>query len=389
MKKTGIPGLDESLNGGIPTGKTLLYYNYPGVEGEVFGMQTLYNNLENGDKCVLIISTMAPEHIRENFMEFGWDLSKYEDNFAILDGYSRLVGVQSKEKYIVEDPTDINSFNTAVETVIEEWSGASIVFGSLSAIMDMCGEQETMEYIEKWNKYIMLHDSVGVYNFTAWPYSGGTLKRIRDKLFDSVVVVGGVSEKVIYGQYYGVVKAIWTKVKKNYILFKAVRPGGVKAFIPKILVTGPYNSGKSTFIHALSTRAVSVDRLGTTIALDHGHIDHKGFVADIFGTPGQERFNPILKLLGGDALGIFLVVDSTDPRGFPRAKAMLEMTLGRGLPFIIIANKKDLPGALSTEEIRERMKIGDEIKIVPVVAAQKKGTTEAFETLLDMITSVD
>jgi hypothetical protein len=389
MAKTGIPRLDDFLEGGVPKGKTLLYYSHPGIEGEVFGMQTLYNSLENGNKCVFITSTIAPEHIRENFMEFGWDLSKHEDNFAILDGYSRLMGGESEEKYVVEDPTDINSFNKAIEKVIDEWSNSNIVFGSLSAIMDMCGEQETLEYIEKWNKYIMLHDSVGVYNFTAWPYSEDTLKRIRDKLFDSVVVVGGVSERVIYGQYYGVVKAIWTEVEQKYVLFKVVRPGGVKAFIPKVLVTGPYNSGKSTFVHALSTRAVSVDRLGTTIALDHGHIDHKGFVADIFGTPGQERFNPILKLLGGEALGIFLIVDSTNPEGFPRAKAMLEMTLGRGLPFIIIANKQDLPNALSSEEIRERMKIGNEIKIIPTVATQKKGVIEAFETLLDMITSVD
>ena len=41
MLETGIPRLDEYLSGGIPEGKTLIYLNHPGVEGDVFGMQTL------------------------------------------------------------------------------------------------------------------------------------------------------------------------------------------------------------------------------------------------------------------------------------------------------------------------------------------------------------
>lgn len=389
MPETGIPKLDGFMNGGIPNGKTLLYYVQPGVDGEVFAMQTIYNNLERGTKCVFIASTVNPGDVREKFKEFGWDLDNYKDNFAIVDAYSRLIGLESEEKYVVEDPTDITSFNKVIEEVIEECGKGSIIFSPLSTIMDMCGEQETLEYVEKWNKYTMLHDSVSVYTFTTWPYSEDTLNKIKEKLFDSVVVVGGIAERVIFGQYYGVVKANWTEPKKKYILFKVIRPGGVKAFIPKIIVTGPYNTGKSTLVHALSTRAVSVDRLATTIALDHGHIDHKDFSVDIFGTPGQERFDPILKLLGGEAMGLLLIVDSTKPDEFHRAKTMLDMTLGHGLPFIILANKQDSPNALSPEEIRERMKIGKEVKIVPTVATQKKGVMEAFETLIDMIVGAD
>ena len=387
--KTGIPKLDEFLNEGIPKGKTLLYYIQPGVEGSIFGMQTLYNNLENGAKCVFITATRDPGDVREAFEEFGWDLDKYKDSFAIVDAFSGLVGLQSKEKYVVENPTDITSFDKVMGEVTEEGGSHNIVFGSLSAIMDMCGEQETLEYVEKWNKYTTLHDGAAVYNFTAWPYSKSTLNKVKEELFDSVVAVGGIAERVIFGQYYGVIKANWTEAKRKYVLFKTVRPGGVEAFIPKILVTGPYNAGKSAVVHALSTRGAAVDRLGTTAALDHGNIDHKDFSVDILGTPGQERFDPLLKVLGGEAMGLFLVIDSTKPEEFHRAKTMLETTLGHGLPFIVLANKQDLPNALSPEEIRERMKIGKEIKILPTVATQEKGVVEAFETLIDMITNTD
>ena len=168
-------------------------------------------------------------------------------------------------------------------------------------------------------------------------------------------------------------------------MFKIVKPGGIKAFIPKVLVTGPFNAGKSTFVRALSTRSVSVDRMGTTIALDHGHIEYGDVTADIFGTPGQARFDPILKFIANEAMGVFLVVDSTKPGSFPRAKSMLEKTRAKGLPLIVVANKQDIQNALSIEEIRREMKLPESIEIVPTDAVHKRGVFEAFEALIRKI----
>jgi small GTP-binding protein len=225
-----------------------------------------------------------------------------------------------------------------------------------------------------------------VYNFTAWPYSEETLKLIKGELFNAVISIGGIAERVIFGQYFGILKSDWAKEIKKSMLFRVLRPGGIKLYIPKILVTGPFDSGKSTFVHALSTRAISVDRLGTTIAMDHGHVDYKGFSADIFGTPGQERFDPIIKLLSGESMGVFLIVDSTNPTDFIRAKQMLEITKSYGLPYVVVANKQDLPGALTPEEIRAQFNLPADVPIVPAVAKDKKGVFEAFEVLIDKIT---
>ena len=168
--------------------------------------------------------------------------------------------------------------------------------------------------------------------------------------------------------YFTVPKIKDKKPIKKGVPFKIAVPGGVRVYIPKILITGPYNAGKTSFIHSASTRAVSVDRLGTTIALDHGHVDHAGFAVDLFGTPGQERFDPILKLLGGEALGVILVIDSTNQGGFSRAKEMLEKTRTQGLPTVVVANKTNLKGSLSVNEIRKKMKLPKDIPMVPVVA---------------------
>jgi len=381
---TGIPKLDDYLDGGIPKGKNLVYFIHPGVEGTVFGLQTLYYNLREGNPGVLITSNADSKMIREDFDDLGWGFEP--GKLKIVDAYSALIGGQSEGDYMVSDPEDIDSLSSVVERVISEEPPGVIVFNSLSTIIDLCGEKETIEAVQKWNKLGMLHDHVMIYNFTAWPYSEHILNAIKTDMFNAVISVGGIAERVIYGQYFAVLKADWAKVTMKSLLFRVVRPGGIRLYIPKILVTGPFDAGKSTFVHALSTKAVSVDRLGTTVALDHGHVEHKGFSADIFGTPGQERFDPIVKLLSGEAMGILLVVDSTSQSDFVRAKQMLEITLSYGLPYVIVANKQDLPGALAPEELREHFNVPDDIPIVPAVASKKEGVMKAFEALVERIT---
>jgi small GTP-binding protein len=386
MIETGIPKLDEFLGGGIPEGKSLVYYIQPGVEGEIFGLQTIYHSLKKGGMGVFVVSSTIPDIIKGQFREFGWDINQFKDRFFFVDAYNSLIGAPSNEKYVVFNPDNIEAVSKIIMNVIKELPPSTIVFGSLSTIIDLCGEKETIEAVRTWNKTAKLYDHVPVYNFTAWPYSEETLKAIKEDMFNAVISVGGIAERVIFGQYFGIFKSDWTKEIEKSMLFRVLRPGGIRLYIPKILVTGPFDSGKSTFVHALSTRAISVDRLGTTIALDHGHIDYKGFSADIFGTPGQERFDPIIKLLSGESMGVFLIVDSTNPTDFIRAKQMLEITKSYGLPYVILANKQDLAGALAPEEIRIQFNLPPDVPIVPVVAKDKIGIFEAFEVLIDKIT---
>lgn len=390
MIETGIPALDDHLRGGVPQGKSLVYYAYPGVECNVFGMQTVHRAVSEGGRGIYVTSSTDPRMIRDLFEEFGWDAAEYGDRFVIVDGFSGLVGADSSERYVVPNPDDAGSLTQAIKQVMEDAREPSvIVFESLSTIMDLCGESATLEAIEEWNKYAMLYDHVVVYNFTAWPYSEDTLAHVKGDICNSVVSIGGIAEKVIFGQYFGVIKIDWAEIAKKCVLFKVLKPGGVRVYLPKILVTGPFDAGKSTFVHALSTRAVSVDRLGTTVALDHGHVDHRGFAADIFGTPGQERFDPIVKLLSGEAMGVFLIIDSTNTADFVRAKHMLEITESMGLPVVIVANKQDLEGALTPEEIRRELDMAQDAPIMPVVATSREGVFEAFDVLVDRVMEVD
>jgi small GTP-binding protein len=203
---------------------------------------------------------------------------------------------------------------------------------------------------------------------------------------DAIVSLNSIEERVIIGQGF-MVNASWNHPDNNMILFFVLQPGGIKIYIPKLLVTGSYNAGKSNFVKSLSKKTVPVDRMAleklpTSIAMDIGHVVHDGFVADIFGTPGQERFDLMLDVLAEEAVGAFIMVDLSAPQTFGRAKEMINKTQAEAIPRIIVANKQDLPGALLPEKIRNAMKLDDTIPIVPSIVIEDNGVELALETLL-------
>ena len=176
-------------------------------------------------------------------------------------------------------------------------------------------------------------------------------------------------------------------LKTNWVPYTFKDLVGVTVYFPRVLVTGPFNAGKSTVVKNLCNTSVSIDRMGTTVAFDYGNVTMMGLEAEVFGTPGQERFEFIFKIFAREVSGILLVVDATHPEDFERARKMLEL-VGPGLPFVVMANKSDLPGALSPEKIKESIGLGDGIQVVASVATKGVGLKEAMKVLAHQIIGV-
>jgi hypothetical protein len=90
----------------------------------------------------------------------------------------------------------------------------------------------------------------------------------------------------------------------------------------------------------------------------------------------------MLDVLAKEAVGAFIMVDSSAPQTFGRAKEMINKTQSESIPKIIVANKQDLPGALAPEKIRDVMKLDDTIPIVPTIVIENNGVETALKTLL-------
>ncbi|MEM1884983.1 MAG: GTP-binding protein, partial [Candidatus Jordarchaeales archaeon] len=180
-------------------------------------------------------------------------------------------------------------------------------------------------------------------------------------------------------------KAAWVgDVKDLFFLVKVVPPGELRVYLPKIVVLGPYNAGKTTLIHALAEDAVSVERAGTTVALDHGTLDYKGFFIEFFGTPGQPQFEPILDMMMSGAVGFILVVDSADTSSFVRARELFDKCRGKA-PVVVAANKQDLESAIPPGELRSILGIPPSIPVVGCSAKNRVNTFLLVDILLNII----
>lgn len=167
----------------------------------------------------------------------------------------------------------------------------------------------------------------------------------------------------------------------------------------KLVVTGPFNAGKTTFVNTLSQfEAVNTDRAtshkreaalkpSTTVAMDYGRVKLNGSAnVHLFGTPGQERFEFMCDLLADGMHGFIFLVDSTDDGSLTSARKMLSLFQKRGnVPYLLAANKADQKNGLKQEEIRKRLKLSPQQPIVPCVATKRSSVQTIVEQLVSMI----
>jgi len=97
--KTGIPGLDEILYGGIPKRNVVLLSGGPGTGKSIFSYQYLWNGLKMGEPGVFVALEEHPVQVRLNMSQFGWDVRMFEreGTFAIVDAFTGGIGEYSAE----------------------------------------------------------------------------------------------------------------------------------------------------------------------------------------------------------------------------------------------------------------------------------------------------
>ena len=108
----------------------------------------------------------------------------------------------------------------------------------------------------------------------------------------------------------------------------------------------------------------------------------------LFGTPGQARFDFMWEILGQGALGIVVLVDSTDPSTFHEARKIINYFQSKyPVPMVVGANKQDLPNAWSPEDVKNALDISDEegIPVVGLSALKKEDVKKVLLLLLEMV----
>jgi len=135
--KTGIPGMDEILHGGVPKRNVVLLAGGPGTGKSIFGQQYLWSGLRNGEPGVFVALEEHPVQVRINMAQFGWDVRPYEEKglFAMVDAFTAGIGEAAKrERYVVRDPDDVNLLIDVIREAIRDVDAVRVVVDSVSTL---------------------------------------------------------------------------------------------------------------------------------------------------------------------------------------------------------------------------------------------------------------
>jgi small GTP-binding protein len=166
----------------------------------------------------------------------------------------------------------------------------------------------------------------------------------------------------------------------------------------KMVVTGPFSSGKTSFIGSISeidvvaterkiTGAERSIKEMTTVAMDFGRITiDKDLVLHLFGTPGQKRFDFMWEILSEGMLGFVVLVDSTRPETFREARTILDTFRSySNTPYIVAANKQDGEDAWSPEDLKIAMGLDADVRVVPCIARDRASVKQVLLDLLYLV----
>lgn len=115
------------------------------------------------------------------------------------------------------------------------------------------------------------------------------------------------------------------------------------------------NAGKTTILKKLNGE--DIDAIEPTLGFNINTLEHRGYTLNVWDVGGQKSLRSYWRNYFECTDGLVWVVDSADKARLSNCKAELETLLQEerlaGATLLVLANKQDVPGALSSKEIKE------------------------------------
>jgi circadian clock protein KaiC len=129
---TGIAGLDEITQGGIPRGRTTLVEGGPGSGKTILSLQSLVNGARlEGEAGIFVAFEESPERILSNATTFGWDIPELvRKKLFFLDA-------QPAADLLQSGGFDLGGMLAAIDGKAKEMNAKRIVFDAIDIVLKL------------------------------------------------------------------------------------------------------------------------------------------------------------------------------------------------------------------------------------------------------------
>lgn len=117
--KSGVPNLDDKIEGGFEQGSSIVLGGGPGTGKTLFGLQFVYQGVVNGENSLYVSFEESPEDIIRDMEGVGLDAKKYTDD----------------EKLIIKffEPTEFEDISAT--ELVSKFAVKRVVIDSISALL--------------------------------------------------------------------------------------------------------------------------------------------------------------------------------------------------------------------------------------------------------------
>jgi KaiC/GvpD/RAD55 family RecA-like ATPase len=197
-KFVGFRFFDEITKGGIPEASSVMITGGPSSGKSVLCQQLAFTHLQNGKTCIYISYDCFPDEVRRIMKNFLWDISPYEKEgrFCFIDCYSKIAGVEPREKYSIDQPFSLSDLGITVSEATRNMASKSpmVVLDSTAPLFARIESAKVLEFIQDRSARIKGENGIFLFIVGKGTISTGHMNKLEE-IVDCIIELQAIEDR--------------------------------------------------------------------------------------------------------------------------------------------------------------------------------------------------
>jgi KaiC/GvpD/RAD55 family RecA-like ATPase len=192
-----ILGIEDLLVDKRIGGVTISVTGKTGSGKSTFCLRYAASLLKRGHPVIIVDGSMPPNDIRKELGTNGIDVVKLEEQGLLIlyDGYSEISGIESREKYKLGSPGELNTINLSLSRNLTKLKNATVFLDSLTAMIEYSDLELAVDFIRTLKVKLQQGDHTAFFILDSNAHDVSTLNYINHVMDGEIETVARRTKK--------------------------------------------------------------------------------------------------------------------------------------------------------------------------------------------------